>query len=139
MIVRDGISRGKTYRFRYRVSNINGWSLWSDVAYISAFSIPSAPPAPLFKEATSTTVTLTLLDSDDDNGVPISEYELWLDAGNNLLSTFHLVPGYDGVSSEYELLSTDGLSTAGTKFRAKYRAKNIDGQYSDYSNELLFA
>ena len=47
-IIRDGISKGKLYRFRYRASNINGWSVWSEVAYLSAFSIPTAPPAPVF-------------------------------------------------------------------------------------------
>ena len=44
LIVTNGISRGNIYRFRYRVSNVNGWSDWSEVSYISAFSIPEAPP-----------------------------------------------------------------------------------------------
>jgi len=45
-IVTDGIERGKIYRFRYRVRNINGWSQFSEIGYITAFSTPSIPPAP---------------------------------------------------------------------------------------------
>jgi hypothetical protein len=45
-IVTEGIVRGRIYRFRYRVRNVNGWSPFSNVGYISAFSVPSTPPAP---------------------------------------------------------------------------------------------
>ena len=31
-----GIAKGKTYMFRYRVWNINGPGLWSDISYIKA-------------------------------------------------------------------------------------------------------
>jgi hypothetical protein len=45
-VVTQGIQRGKIYRFRYRVRNINGWSPFSEISFITAFSIPSTPPAP---------------------------------------------------------------------------------------------
>ena len=88
LLITNGIYRGRIYRFRYRVRNINGWSPFSEVAYISAFSIPLAPPTPKFVSGTATTVTLAFSESEDDNGVPITSYELWIDAGNNFLSTF---------------------------------------------------
>ena len=88
-MIRDGISRGKLYRFRYRVGNVNGYSIYSDIAYISAFSVPEAPPAPVFYDADSTTVTLILYPSADDNGARIVNYELWIDDGDDLLSDFH--------------------------------------------------
>jgi hypothetical protein len=92
--VTEGIERGKNYRFRYRVSNINGWSDYSDVSYISAFSIPEAPPAPIFDDANSTTITLILSPSTDDNGSRIKGYELWIDEGDDLLSDFDQVMTY---------------------------------------------
>ena len=59
--------------------NINGWSIFSEIAYISAFSVPNAPPAPIFSTANSTSITLLLLPSTDDNGAMIVGYELWID------------------------------------------------------------
>lgn len=56
--------------------------------------MPEAPPAPVFIDATSTTVTLYLQPSPDDNGARITNYELWLDAGNNLLSSFTEVESF---------------------------------------------
>ena len=85
-IVSSGIVRGWTYRFRYRVQNINAWSPFSPIGYISAFSTPSTPPAPQFVSATGTSVTLNLFYSADDNGALVQAYELWIDAGNNLQS-----------------------------------------------------
>ena len=45
-VVTEGIFRGRNYRFRYRVRNVNGWSPFSDIGFITAFSIPNTPPAP---------------------------------------------------------------------------------------------
>lgn len=80
---------------------MNGWSPFSDVSYISPFSIPSAPPTPIFVSATSTTVDLAFQESEDDNGVPIVNYELHIDAGNNLLSDFTKVARYLGTSMSF--------------------------------------
>ena len=60
LLVKDGIERGNYYRFRYRVRNVNGWSDWSDTGYIVAFSVPEAPPAPQFIDATTTTIDIYL-------------------------------------------------------------------------------
>lgn len=83
-IVTEGIERGKIYRFRYRVRNINGWSQFSEIGYITAFSTPSIPPAPQFVSASTTSVTVNLFYSEDDNGSHIKLYELWIDQGNEL-------------------------------------------------------
>lgn len=45
-VVTSGIVRGRNYRFRYRVANVNGWSAYSMIGYITAFSQPSIPPPP---------------------------------------------------------------------------------------------
>ena len=88
LIVASNITRGHNYRFRYRSKNVNGYSEYSDTAYIYAFSTPGAPPAPTFTSATDTTVTLGLTQSSTDNGIAIAGYELWIDAGNDLTSQF---------------------------------------------------
>ena len=59
-IADEDIQRGYTYRFQYRVANINGFSEYSDTAYIFAFSKPDAPPTPAFVSATDTSVILAL-------------------------------------------------------------------------------
>jgi len=76
------------------VRNINGWSDYSDVSYITAFSVPEAPPMPKFVTADSTTITLSFEPSSDDNGSRIEGYELWIDEGDDLLSAFSLVGSY---------------------------------------------
>jgi len=73
-VVTEGIVRGRNYRFQYRVRNVNGWSPFSEIGYITAFSIPNTPPAPLYLSATATTVTFKLYKTDDDNGSRINEY-----------------------------------------------------------------
>lgn len=73
-VATEGIVRGRNYRFRYRVRNVNGWSQFSDTGFITAFSIPNTPPAPVFVEATATTVTVQLFKTDDDNGSRIKIY-----------------------------------------------------------------
>lgn len=37
------IQRGAVYRFRYRASNVNGWSDYSPMTYLMAATIPDAP------------------------------------------------------------------------------------------------
>ena len=38
-----GIVKGHIYGFRYRCKNANGWSVYSDVTFISAAIIPGIP------------------------------------------------------------------------------------------------
>jgi len=57
-VAKDKIVRGRSYRFRYKVKNVTGWSFYSDVAYIFAFSIPDRPVRPTFVQATDTSATL---------------------------------------------------------------------------------
>ncbi len=83
-----GVEIGQYYRFRYRVRNVIGWSTFSDTSYMAPYAIPDSPPEPTYVSGTSTTVTLLLSPSDNDNGLRISSYELWIDAGNDFTSSF---------------------------------------------------
>jgi len=41
-----GLIKGRLYRFKYRVLNINGWSPFSDIASIRTAIVPSTPMPP---------------------------------------------------------------------------------------------
>ena len=77
-VVTEGIQRGLQYRFKYRTENVNGWSEFSDIAYIYAFAVPEKPAAPVYLSGTDDSVTLKLTASRNDNGIRITSYELWI-------------------------------------------------------------
>ena len=78
------------------MSNVNGYSSYSEVSYITPFSVPDAPAQPIFVSATLDSVTLTFTESFNDNGVAIVDYELFIDAGDDTLSDFTKVDSYSG-------------------------------------------
>ena len=137
----EGVTRGRTYRFRYRVRNAAGWSDYSSIAYVTPSSIPEAPPKPTYVNGTSTTIELSFGESQDDNGVPITSYQLEIDEGGDLTSSFAIVAGYSGTALSYTLTNgTDfTTTTAGTLYRIRIAAKNEDNQLSEYSEVLLAA
>ena len=94
--IAKNVQKGLTYRLRYRVANVNGYSPYSAVSYIFPVSVPDAPKKPVFVSATQNSVSLRFTESPNDNGVPISDYELWIDAGDNTLSEFQKVESYTG-------------------------------------------
>jgi len=79
--VSTGIVTGEMYRFRYRSRNTNGWSGWSPVIYVKAATVPSRPPAPKFKTATSDSVTLSLYSSTETRGGEILSLQIWRNQG----------------------------------------------------------
>ena len=58
LLIREGIVKGREYRFRYRCKNINGWGVFSEITYIKAAVVPSIPRAPTLILATATTMAL---------------------------------------------------------------------------------
>jgi hypothetical protein len=86
--VSEGIERGRYYRFRYRVMNVIGYSDYSEVAYIQAVDVPATPARPLFVSATDSTITVSIIESIDSNGVDVVSYEIHLDAGDDMSSAF---------------------------------------------------
>lgn len=86
--VSDRIEKGTVYRLRYRVRNAIGWSEYSPIAYIQAATKPVAPDQPKYVSSTSTSITLTIPPSIDDNGSPIIKYKLFVDAGDDFSSQF---------------------------------------------------
>jgi hypothetical protein len=74
------IVKGNTYRIRYRARNLNGWSGYSDARYIVAASAPE-PPSILDHYYASGSNFLTLSQSTNGNGSPITHHTLYVDEG----------------------------------------------------------
>lgn len=128
-----GITKGETYRVRYRAKNINGWSDYSNIAYVLAASPPDAPPVgPVYITSTDTSITLQITFSIENNGAPITLHSLYMDSGS-LTSSFTKILGYDGLASTYEVT---GL-TKGTSYRFYSSASNIKGE-SNPSQETRY-
>ncbi len=123
------------YRFRYRSRNINGNSSWSPVVYIKAATAPSRPPSPLFKTATSTSVTLYLYSSTETRGGEITALEVWRNGGGNSL-VFTKLASLPNSAKEYEIVVADhpGM-VVGTIYKFKVRTENDHG-VSEYSDEI---
>ena len=66
--------------------------------------------------------------------MPIDDYELWIDAGDDTLSDFTKVAAYSGFTTPFTLTKTrDGLKDAGTVYRVKFRAVNELDKFSLFS------
>jgi len=136
-MVAEGIVRGMTYRFRYRVLNGAGWSDYSPIQYAQAATTPSAPPAPSLQSASSTTIVLDFSESLDNGGSPIILYELYMDAGS-IGSAYSKVTSYAGSTLTHTLTAGSDSLVSGTTYGFKFRAGNAIG-YSEYSSEVRFA
>jgi hypothetical protein len=113
------------------VQNRVGWSDFSAMTSLKVADVPDAPPAPVFSQATGSTITLELLESTNNHGSEITSYELMMDQG--LGTEYSLVETY---KNEREFTVT-GLA-AGTIHTFKYAALNEIGR-SEYSREVRIA
>jgi hypothetical protein len=132
------VTRGRVYRARYRVRNAIGFSDYSPIGYLLAASKPSAPPAPIFVAATSSTISIKLGPSLDNHGSVISAYELWADNGD-LSSAFAKLESYTGVQTTFTIdQAIETSMVSGRVYRLKYRAVNEIGA-GDFSSVTSIA
>ena len=139
--ITQNIERGLAYRFKYRAQNIAGWSAWSPVASLSASTVPSAPPKPTYVSSTDSQISLAFGRTRDNGGSIITEYELSVDNGEQLVSTcaytistfactVDLTQTYSndvsGTSVTWHSPSSPYLVTGGT-FHFSYKAVNSIG------------
>jgi len=75
----NSVTRGRTYRLRYRVLNAVDWSDYSSNLFALVATVPSAPPIPSLGSATGSTITINFSESADSGGSKILTYELWMD------------------------------------------------------------
>jgi hypothetical protein len=52
------LTKGGTYRFRYRAANAISWGGWSPISEVQAAREPEAPPAPTITSSSTTAITL---------------------------------------------------------------------------------
>jgi len=112
---KDGIEKGLTYRVRYRAINEIGEGPWSDIAYVRAATLPTAPPSPLASSYDATHVALLLSRTSDNGGSAGGEgflYKLYADEGVEG-SAFHYIDDYDGVSLSYTVNAGDAIGASG--------------------------
>jgi hypothetical protein len=70
---------GRTYRFRFRVMNVLGWSDYSEITSVLAAASPSKPcnePGLLSVDATQ--ITLELAECASNNGALITDFILFM-------------------------------------------------------------
>ena len=80
--ITEGIIKGHTYRFMYRVKNQIGWTDWSTVTYILAASVPDKPPAAKIITSSDSSLYLRVFEPTDNGGSIVTKYSLYMDSGS---------------------------------------------------------
>ena len=94
--------------------------------------MPSRPDRPYFLAFANETLSIVIPRSVDNGGTPISNYELWVDEGNDFNSDFRQLLGYIDNSLIYSVtINMDNLQI-GRVYRFKSRSINQIGP-SDFS------
>ena len=117
------LSQGQTVHARYRCANDNGFSVFSDTAYLEVAGVPERPPRPLYLSSTATTIELQILPVIDNNGAIVTKYHLYRDLGDYSSTVSTPVTGYNGMDSTY---TVTGL-TPGVMYRFIVQAENSVG------------
>ena len=115
---------GRSYRFKYRVKNVVGWSEFSEVVSFLAASVPakpSTPPAVAFVDATL--ISLQLTSSSQNHGALITDFVLEFSDSSN----FSELGVYILESSLVEISADEFGLTEGTHYFFRYRLRNSEG------------
>lgn len=101
--------------------------------------IPATPARPVFVSATDTSISISIIESTDSQGVDVVSYEIYLDGGDDMTSAFTELTDYDGLANSYTIDADDGLGTPGTLYRVKVLARNEWDVPSEFSEVLVVA
>ena len=135
------VTRGQTYRIRYRVKNSGddtSWSGFSPVLFALAADVPDPPPPPALESATAGSITLQFTESADSGGSKVLGYELWKDEGT-YGTEFSKVESYLGSLMTHTLYvaDVDDAIEQGKVYTFKYRSRNVVGD-SEFSAEARY-
>ena len=136
------VTRGQTYRIRYRVKNGDDETSWSDyspVLFALAAGVPDPPPPPALGSATADSITLEFSESGDSGGSKVLGYELWMDEGT-YGTEFSKVESYLGSLMTHTLsvaVDADNI-VSGSVYTFQYRSRNVIGD-SEFSTEVRYA
>lgn len=78
---------------------------------------------PQFMMASSESITIAILKSEDNGGSPITGYKLFADSGDDFSSSFVQITNYDGLSATYSTQEADGF-VLGKVYRFRTCATN---------------
>lgn len=134
----NSLTRGLTYRFRYRAKNVNGWGSLSNVISILAADAPEAPPVPTLTSVSSTQIVLQLYPSTNNGGAVVSDYHLYRNTGtpgSALSEVTNYVFSTDGFSMT--LVYTTEAMTQGKYYQFCATAENTIGE-SECSGIVTF-
>jgi hypothetical protein len=138
-ILLKNLTQGATYRVQYRALNSIGTGLWSEPALLLVAQAPNQPEKPLLVSVDNTQITVTILESRDNNGSPITAYRLLVNEGEDG-TPYH--QAYEGLDSQFTLHALDVIGThtvtTGGIYRFKTTAVNIEAE-SINSEELIVA
>jgi large repetitive protein len=122
-----GLVNGRTYRYKYRVRNINGWSDFSPIGYLVAASKPGKPSIPTLVDVNSSIFTIRLLSPSDTGGSKIFRYEIFIDEGA-INSGFRSVGTFTGSSGTHIFSASDTTLTPqlepGKLYRVRWAVEN---------------
>lgn len=125
-----GLTKGFSYGFKYACKNENGWSEFSDITYISAADVPAKPDTPTLVSASDSDINLQFYVPEDNGGSPITEYALYINAGDGSDPTTEIT-NYDGTSMTYTVGGTAESLTVGKIYKFKITATNAVGNSED--------
>jgi hypothetical protein len=121
--VTDSIIRGREHRFKYKVRNLVGWSPYSDESFVLAATQPGVPERPYFLNFENSQLNIVVPRSTDNGASPITKYELWVDQGDDYISSFRLLAELDPQTMTYGATVSNALID-GRLYRFKSRAYN---------------
>lgn len=81
--VATGLTKGRTYKFRYRAKNVNGWGEFSNEVSILAADAPDAPSFPTMTSVDATNLVLQLYSSHNNGGSIVTDYHLFMNSGTD--------------------------------------------------------
>lgn len=75
----SGLDPGRSYRVRVKAENAEGCSVWGPVgAAATAATAPGPPSPPTITSRTANSISLAWREAQDDGGLPVTGYEVWL-------------------------------------------------------------
>jgi len=101
--------------------------------------VPTIPRSPDYISSSDDDITLQPYRSEEDGGLPIADYELWMDSGS-LDSSFTKLTTYIYTTHLFTF-RVDRVANKMTKalnYRFKYRSKNVIG-FSEFSDSTRVA
>jgi hypothetical protein len=109
---------------RYRCRNPIGFSEYSDSVYLLMAGKPERPPQPVYLASEATSITVSLGESRDMNGAPITHYTLYRDEGDSSSELEVVVQTFAAFTSQYTITDL----TPGVIYRIALTASNSEGE-----------